>query len=240
MSRCASLLAVATCALLVSCGNRGVFGESGGRETRPVEVLFHINRPSGARFEVVALQSANADHRFEGRVFETPQLFVLENATQPVVGIFRNMDPTLPLTVEMAFGTDIANRQEIPPGACCTVGAGRDCTNATPVCDDVATPPARQEIRFEIFSVSGSQNIGFSATLGDQKDTNITACAVASDICRTPAIFFLEDAHDIVSGVFSKFADQDPSSGFQVDLYVNDSVADSGSSTQNVIVSRDL
>jgi len=214
-------------------------GESGSRETRPIEVLFSVNKPSGAQFEVVALQAMNADHRFEGQVFEAPHLFVMENATQPVQGVFKNRDPELPLTVELSFGLDLVSSQEIPPGICCTIAPGSDCTQATETCDELESFPMTREVVFEVFSRSTTA-VGFSATIGDLEATNLTACTVGSTVCLTPATFFLEDAKDVVSGVFSKFSDQDPTTVFQVDLYVNGSQKESGSGTGDVVVSFDL
>jgi len=215
-------------------------GKSGERETRPVEVLFYANIPTGAAFEVVALQGENADHRFDGVVFEAPQLFVLENAIQPVRGIFKNVDPELTLVVELAFGTDLVNRQEIPPGVCCTVAPGSDCSQATEVCDEFPATPSEPEIRFDVYSIAGATHVGFSATLGDQVATNITACALGSNICLTPTTFFLEQPQDVVSGVFTKYSNQDPTAVLRADLYIDGVLSESASGTDNVVVSRDL
>jgi len=215
-------------------------GESGERETRPIEVLFSVSRPSGLDFEVLALQAQNADHRFEGRSFETPHLFVMENATQPVRGMFRNLDPENPLTVELIFGTDLVSRQEIPPGACCTVEPGADCSSATETCEPIEAMPMRREIRFEVFSLSAVANIGFSATIGDQFATNITSCSLDGYVCTTPATFYIEDAQEVVSGVFTKFSNQDPTVVLQADLYVDDQLRDTDSGKGDLVVSYDL
>ena len=215
-------------------------GKSGQRETRPIEVLFYVNRPAGAQFEVIALQGTNADHRFDGRIFEAPHVFVLENTEQPVKGVFRNVDAELPLTVELNFGLELVNRQDVPPGVCCTVAPDSDCTQADETCEDLEEIPMKREVVFEVFSVDEIRHIGFSATIGDLDATNITACSSGSDICLTPATFFLEEAKDIISGVFTKFSDQDPSTVFQVDLYVNGTLRESDSGTRDLIVSLDL
>jgi hypothetical protein len=231
----ASAAALAACLFLCTA-----CGESGEQETRPTEVLFSITSPTGVKFEVVALQAENADHRFEGRLFEAPHLFLLENATQWVRGIFKNDDPELPLVVELRFGLDLVSRQEIPPGACCAVTPGSDCSQATEVCDEVSPMPMSREVRFEAFSLSSATGIAFSATIGDETNTYITACAYGSAVCQTPSTFFIEDAKNVVSGVFTKFSNQDPTTRFQVDLYVDGRLRDSKSGSGDVVVSYEL
>jgi hypothetical protein len=230
-----SAAALAACIFLCAA-----CGESGEEETRPAEVIFLVTGPSGVNFEVVALQSENADHRFEGRVFQAPHLFVLENATQSVQGVFKNNDPELPMVVELSFGFDLVSRQEISPGACCTVTPGVDCSKATEVCDDVTPMPMNLEVRFEAYSLAPVTNIAFSATIGDENNTYITACAYGSAICRTPATFFMEGAKNVVSGVFTKLSNQDPTTRFQVDLYVDEELRASDSGTGDVVVSYEF
>jgi hypothetical protein len=234
MSR-TSAAALATCIFLCAA-----CGKSGEEETRPAEVLFSVTGPSGVNFEVVALQAENADHRFEGRVFEAPHLFVLENATQWVQGIFKNNDPGLPLEVELSFGTDLVSRQEIPPGACCVVTPGADCSEATADCGEVTPKPMNLEVRFEAFSLSGASGIALAATIGDETNTYITACAYGSAICRTPATFFIEEAKNVVSGVFTKLANQDQTTAFEVDLYVAGNLRANETGTHEVVISYDL
>lgn len=228
-----ALLAAALC-LCVACG------ESGTREAQPVEVTFSALRPGGASFEVPVIQTANGDHRLVGRAFQSPHLFVLENGEQPVKGVFKNRDPQLPLVVELNFGLTLVSRQEIPPGVCCIVAPGANCATATETCEELEPLPMRHEVRFEVFTPLSPSGTAFSATIGDEKATNITACALGSDVCTTPATFFLEEAEGRVSGVFTKLAGQDPATVFRVELYVDGHLKDSGSGTQNVVVKHEL
>lgn len=236
MPRKAALTLTLLTVLLASCA----VDKGGSRETRPIEVAFRVTRPSNAAFSVVALQADNADHRFDDSVLETPYLFVMENALQPVSGTFENLDPSLPITVELYFGTDLVKTEEIAPGTCCTVALDRGCAQATEICDDPPVINTGKEVKFELVSIRGSVNVGFSATLGDENATNITACAAASDVCRTPAVFFLENASGFVSGVFNKLSDQDPSAYLEVELYVNGDLKDSAKDKNQVVVSHDL
>jgi hypothetical protein len=215
-------------------------GKSGEEETRPIEVIFSVTGPTGANFEVVALQAENADHRFEGRVFEAPHLFVMENATQWVQGIFKNNDPEMPLVVELSFGTDLVSRQEIRPGACCTVTPGADCSQATEDCGEVSPKPMTREVRFEAFSLAAVSGIALAVTIGDEANTYITACAYGSAICRTPATFFIEEAKNVVSGVFTKLSNQDPETPFEVDLYVDGTLRARETDTGDVILSYEF
>jgi hypothetical protein len=215
-------------------------GESGSRETRPAEVMFRVARPSGAKFRVAAIQAANALHLFEDKEFKTAHIFVLEDPYQPVTGIFQNTDPTLPITVEMSIGTQLVSSQEIQPGICCTVGSGRTCDQATATCDAPTSTPGGDEVRIEVVSLSPSANVGFSASIGDNEATNITACVIGADICRTPATFFMEDPVDSVSAVITKAAGENNDIELNAQLFVNGDLKDQASGRGTIVVKHDL
>jgi hypothetical protein len=91
-----SLLMVLAAAASLSCGT------SGGSEARPIEVLYYVSGGPDLSFVFVSeadpacgssgtgIQSPNSDHQFGTRSFQTPHLFVLENAHQPVRAVIRN------------------------------------------------------------------------------------------------------------------------------------------------------
>ncbi len=111
---------------LLSCGPDPV-------DSRPVEIVYFVQGPSGTPFEVTSaadssdcfaeprnlepgdgvelipsagfgLQSADATHTFAGRTFRAPHYFVLENERQPTRGVFRNLSATSPLTIVRILG----------------------------------------------------------------------------------------------------------------------------------------
>lgn len=215
-------------------------GKSGERETRPIEVAFRVTRPGGVPFQVAALQAANADHRFGERVFESTHLFVMENARQPVSGTFRNLSTDQSVTIEIYFGDLLMKSEPIPPGACCTVSLDEGCAQANDVCPEPAPISMETEVRFEVFSLSPITGIGFTATLGDESATNVTACAVSGDFCRTPATFFIEEARGSISAIFIKRADQDPDTVFQADLFIDGVLRESETDDEDVVISVDL
>jgi len=209
-------------------------GESGVRESRPIEVIFFVGGPTGARFRVDALQAANADHRFGDRVFEAPHFFVLENVRQPVSGIFQALDE--PIRVTLALGSPTSSlgqegqSRTIEPGQSDnSVGTG------TPAPD-----PRGVEARFEVTSTG---TVGFTAILGDQNATNLTSCVLPSEIaqnCLTPATFFLENPQKTVSAVFTKLATENPDARLDVNLFLDDRLAETESAKGDVVIAHDL
>ena len=208
-------------------------GKSGDRPTRPIEVIYYVSGVSGTRFQVEQLQAANADHRLPDRELKAPSFIVMENALQPVSAVFRNAEGQLdPITVSLFLGNVLRRTVEIAPGTSATVGEG------TPV-PNVIGP----DVRFEISSTTGPENVGFDVSIGDLYDTNVTNCnirPVAVEFCSTPAMFFLEDARETITGIFTKLGGQDEDAVFKVDLFVNGAFVESGSGRDDVVIEHDL
>jgi hypothetical protein len=237
-------------------------GKSGSGDYRPIEVLFFVSGPSGTQFQMAAepqpdcgsdgtgIQDANGDHQFGDRVFHTPHLFVLENALQPVRGVFQvPPENQIGIGIDLFLGpsVEMATSGEIDPGACATVGTDTENT-----LEPVVTGP---EIRVEVCAASDQSgasipcaentadpNIAFFATIGDIRGTNVTSCTLlpVAESCRTPATFFLENPKESVSAVFSKLGDQDRDAVLRAELYVSERLKDTQTSRQNVIVKSDI
>jgi hypothetical protein len=249
-------LAVAIVSLLtIDCG------KSGSRDTRPIEVIYYVSGPQGLPFQVLpepipgcaqgaGIQAANADHRFGQRIFRVPHFFVLENAFQPVRAVFVNVDDSPDpesMRVDLYFGTNLqATAPDVPPGECVTVTGepGR-----------VPDPVVGRQVRIEVCSRApdGNRNapcesdypdagVAFFASLGDIQATNLTSCQIlpVAESCRTRATFFIEDAKEIVSAVFSKLSGQNPNSIMRAELYVNDRLENVDTGSGDIIVQHTL
>ncbi len=241
-------------------------GERGSREVRPIEVLYYVSGGPGIPFRFrqepsssecgsvgAGLQSANADHQFGERIFETPHFFVLENESQPVRAVIENIDDAsgLPLDVYLYFGYNLRTRETIDPGECRTVGSA----------DPDAILPERvvgPEVRIEICSPDDPANIpcvpapgqapltdhhvAFFATVGDLEASNITSCQTVpvAQTCRSPATFFMEDAAETVSAVIGVSDFQPPEAVLRVELHVDDNAVDISTGSGDIVVSHDL
>ena len=253
-----ALLLALPVALLMCAG----CGKSGTADYRPIEVLFFVSGPTGTQFQAAAqaqpdcgsdgvgIQAANGDHQFGDRVFLTPHLFVLENARQPVRGVFEvPPENGIGIGVDLFLGTNVqaTTSGEVAPGACATVGTDTDGT-----LQPVVTSP---EIRVEVCAASDQSgasvpceqttadpNVSFFASIGDSKGSNITSCNLRplTEACRTPATFFLENAKDSVSAIFTKFSDQDRDVVLRAELYVDGRLRDTQTSKNDVVVQSDI
>jgi hypothetical protein len=142
----ATLLAAALA--LVSCGG-------GSTESRPVEILYFVQGPTGAKFRVVAendprsdcmaisrdqstglipsggygFQSSDATHVPANATFVAPHYFVFENERQPTRAVLRNLADT-PLTVQQLRGlappATTLETQILAPGECRSVSTFDD------------------------------------------------------------------------------------------------------------------
>jgi hypothetical protein len=236
-------------------------GKSGSKASRPIEVLYYVSGPQGLPFQVMpqpipgceqeaGIEAANAEHRFGDRVFRVPHFFVLENAFQPVRAVFVNVDDSPDpesMRVDLYFGTNLqATVPSIPPG---------ECTTVTGEPGEIPDPVVGREVRIEVCSrpPDGDRDapcesdvpdagVAFFASLGDITATNLTSCQIlpVAESCRTEATFFIEDAKEIVSAVFSKLSGQDPDSILRAELYVNGELDDVDTGTGDVIVEQVL
>jgi hypothetical protein len=152
-------------------------------DSRPVEFLYFVQGPTGARFEVVGpddnadcmapsrqqvtglipsmgygFQSADATHQVSG-TFQAPHYFVFENERQPTRGVFRNLG-ALPLTVLQLRGvappgTTLETRT-IPPGECRSVSTFDDAEEMV----GLAGPAAPDdEFRLEVCSFAAATRL---------------------------------------------------------------------------------
>lgn len=239
----------------LSCGS-----SNGDSEARPIEILFYVSGGPDLTFEFVSesdpscgslgtgIQSPNANHQFGDRVFQTPHLFVLENARQPIQAVIRNTS-LFPLQVDLFFGTtqQIGGGDGlIAPGECRTIAAPGLLT---------VTPNQRgPEIRTEICSAEAGlatscleqppapdRNIAFFASTGDLVASNITNCILTPflDACRTPATFFWENPQDQFNAVMSVNSGQNPDgqprATLRTELYVNGNLRDTDTGTEPIV-----
>ena len=251
MMRPRLLLALAPLLLTAACGT-----SDDGSEARPIEVLYYVTGATGQQFEMVAspdatcgslgtgIQSPNVDHQFGTRVFETPYLFVLENAHQPIRAVVRNLSPN-DITVYLYLGLTLqigASEGLIQPGECRTIES--DNTTNPPI-----TPkPRGPETQVEVCSpkaglvtscldntTSQDRSYAYFATIGDLKASNLTNCILTPilDACRTPSTFFLENPFDAIAAVMSVNAGQNapgqPDAQIRAELYINGEPVVSGS-----------
>ncbi len=231
----------------ISCGTSG----GGSPHPRPAEALFFVRGVSGTPFQVAALEAENAAHvdLINGVTntteFQVPYTFVMLNADPVVSGIFRNTDPNLPITVTLVLGFDIANVQEIPPGACCIVTPGAVCVPDPLPCDH-PPPPFGLEVRFNVVSFTSippppPPQVPFTAAIGDLVNgTDATNCVFSGSTsnCQTPVVFFLEGAQDQVAGVFNKADNSD--FGIHAELLVDGALKSTEVGRTNVIVQTNL
>lgn len=243
--------------LLLACTGCG--SSDSDSEARPVELLYYVSGGTGLPFELVAtadpdacgstgtgIQSPNADHQFPGRTFQTPHLFVLENARQPVRAVFRNL-AQVPIQVDLFVGFEqqVGGPQGvIQPGECRTIASGstaglvpapRGPETRVEVCSPIeggATPCAES---------AGDRFIAFFATTGDLVASTITNCILSPflDACRSPATFFWENPQDQYDAVMTvnpgQNPDGQPRAVVRAELYVNGNLRDHDSGSEAIV-----
>ncbi len=218
--------------------------------------------PEACGSNATGIQSANADHQFGDRVFLTPHLFVLENDRQPVRAAIRNTDLTQPITVDLYLGLNPQGPAVvINPGECRTIAQTGQFPpepspgpiRATPTAVTFPTPNARgPEVQVEICSPTtglltscldstADRFIGFFASIGDIKATNLTNCLLQPilDACRSPATFFVEQPQDQIDAVISVNPGQNPGgqpvAEVRAELYINGQRVDSQAGTDPIV-----
>jgi len=164
-----AITAIVLGATPLSCGDED-------RQSRPIEILYFVQGPSGASFDVVdeddngdcladsrnqtggfiesngfGLQTNDAVHVPQGP-FTAPHFFVLENEKQPTRAVLRNLSGT-PLTVQRllgaASGATNLTSHTIPAGACRSISNFDDADEMAGV---GAQPDLRNEFRIEVCS----------------------------------------------------------------------------------------
>ena len=230
-------------------------GKSGSRETRPIEVIYRAGGPAGALFRVAdmerpdcvgtGIRSANTDIQFGDRVFTAPHFFILENSVQPVSATFEVPPDELDaVAVDLFLGLDLRDTLTVIPGACGVIGTGEPTPEV----------PGQHRVRVEVcgFATKPPSDVvcgdlpdafvGFTATIGDSKGTNVTSCSIrpVAESCRTPATLFLADPQVTVSAVIGKLSGENKDAYQRVELYIDDRLVDSQSGRGDVVVSHDL
>ncbi len=201
-------LALGLVLLCVStCGN-------GPDESRPIEMLFFAQGPTGAQFSFEeegndpdclafseedenilvpsagrGIQSVDAEHLFP-YTFTAPYLFVIENEEQPVRAVFRNLSDSTPLNVLRVLVLGVLDSREIGPELC------RSFTSFSDAEEAVATPPVQRgdDVRVDVCSFDRDLDLpsGFrctqAASLGGDPtlvDTNAVFLASIGDLEST-------------------------------------------------------
>jgi hypothetical protein len=205
-----ALPAALTLALLAASG----CGTSGDATTRPIETLLYVSGGPGLQFGFAAdpdptacgsnatgIQSPNADHQFDNRIFVTPHLFVLENDRQPVRAAIVNLDDA-PIRVDLYLGqTPQQSNVVVNPGECRTVaqtGAFPPTPARLPDVTPAPTPTAvtfpepdnrGPEVRVEICSPQPTPPVGLTTPCISSSpgglppaDRNISYFATIGDI----------------------------------------------------------
>jgi hypothetical protein len=234
-------------------------GSSGGSEARPIEVLYYVSGGPNLQFAFAdtpdpacgstgtGIQSPNSDHQFGTRVFQTPHLFVLENAHLPVRAVIRNLSPD-PIQVDLFQGfTQQVGGDDglIPPGECRTIAS-----TTQPFQIKQIGPEIRTEVCSPTSGLSTScleqppptdRSIAFFGSTGDLVATNITNCILTPflDACRTPATFFWQNPQDQFDAVMSVNSLQNPPgqprAALRTELYVNGNLRDSATGEQPAV-----
>lgn len=253
MTRRTLPLLVALAFASLSCGS------DGGSEARPIEILYYVSGGPDIAFEFASapdvgcgslgtgIQSPNASHQFGDRQFQSPHLFVLENARQPIRAVIRNLS-AFPLQVDLFLGQVQAVGGDagiIAPGECRTIASG-----TLTVIPDQRGPEIRTEICSAVAGLGTScleqppapdRNIGFFASTGDLVASNITNCLLNPflDACRTPATFFWENPQEQFNAVMSVNPGQNPEgqpkATIRTELYVNGNLRDTASGTEPIV-----
>ncbi|MBX3027638.1 hypothetical protein KF840_22290 [bacterium] len=235
-------------------------GTSGGSEARPIEILYYVsggpNLPfvfadtpdlAGCGSSGTGIQSPNSNHQFGDRVFQTPHLFVLENAHQPVRAVIRNIS-NQPIQVDMYLGFTQqvgGDNGVIQPGACRTIASAPGTFTIKQL-----GPEIRTEVCSPTAGLSTScldqppptdRNIAFFGSTGDLVATNITNCQLNPflDACRTPATFFWQNPQDQFDAVMSVNSGQNPDgqpkATIRSELYVNGNLSQSATGTEPIV-----
>lgn len=242
------LIAIALFA--AACGT-----SSGGTQPEPAETLIYVTGGTGLQFELVSagdtagcpapggvgIQGPNANHQFPGRVFQSPHLFVLENAFQPVQAVIRAKDTNLsPLAVSItiALNPPQVSNVMIAPGECQRVAVSPTAAPnpkrglvdaAVEVCAPFSCSSCSDvDVNISCVGAPGeadplSSSISFFGSIGDIRQSNITNCVTAdTENCVTPATFFLEQPKDQLAAVMQVNTGQAQGNGqIRTELYVN-------------------
>jgi hypothetical protein len=202
-------------------------GESGSNPVRPREADFQVVGTSGSPFHVVRFDATNGPpHVFDPpREFQAPFTFIFLNAG-PHVSEISGVPPNpqvqatftgaaaaddVSINLRLGFNENLTATVLIPAGA----DSADSFLLATPELPaPITTPPIPPEVRVEVCQQTNTtsdfctdqpqpQNaVPFIASMGDQ-DTTFLTCG-DSQICTSPAIFYIENPHANVGAIISK------------------------------------
>jgi hypothetical protein len=235
-------------------------GTTGGSEARPIETLYYVSGGPNLEFAFAetpdlagcgsvgtGIQSPNTDHQFGARVFQSPHLFVLENAHQPVRAVIRNLSGQ-PLQVDMYLGFTQqvgGNDGVIAPGECRTIASGRQPFQTKQIGPEIRTEVCSPTEGLSVSCLEQPQpadrNIAFFGSTGDLVASNITNCLLNPflDACRTPATFFWQNPQDQFDAVMSVNSGQNPDgqpkATLRTELYVNGNLHDHATGTEPIV-----
>lgn len=248
------LLLLALAATTLSCGT------SGGSEARPIEILYYVSGGPSLNFAFAdtpdalgcgsigtGIQSPNSDHQFGDRVFQTPHLFVLENAHQPVRAVIRNLSEQ-PIQVDLFLGFTQqvgGDAGLIAPGECRTIASGPGAFQikqlGPEIRTEVCSPTAGLDVPCVDQPPPPDRAIAFFGSTGDLVATNITNCSLNPflDACRTPATFFWQNAQDQFDAVMSVNSGQNPpgqpKATIRAELYLNGNLQQRATGTEPIV-----
>jgi len=251
---------------IAGCGTSG-----DGIGPRPIETLIYVQGPSGSSFTIVdtpypgmtpeltcGIAAPFTCHEFNGRVFQTPHLFVLENIRQPVQVTIENLEPEFGPDIQVNIYLGTVQRIGGVDGV---VAANSSRTISTDRELTLEPLPRGTDTRVEICSPLNDDGnpmlsrsclmnpndrfISFRASIGDVKNSNLTDCILSPilDQCRSPTTFFLEEPQETVDAVMNVISGQNPgnqpTAQVRVELYLNNQNVANAIGTQ-AVVSADL
>lgn len=215
------------------------------------QVLYRVEAlGGGACFRMDHISSSRARHEVEpGRIFVLadgePTTFLLANAPPPYEARFAWVEAGCPDTsgVMQVGGFEVQGPSAEPQ----VLSAANPVVDVVlridvdaPISGEIGRTPVRFEVCSPVDAVSpcggGPTGRAFTGNIGDAFVSHILSQLESKDAATTPAIIFLEDARDRVSGIFRGLTDQ----RLRGELYIDGDLADEHNSDADVVLDSDL
>jgi hypothetical protein len=242
--RTACLALVAAATLVSGCG------DDPEPEYFP-QVLYRLEAfGGGACFRMDHISSSGARHELEaGRIFVLadgePTTFLVANAPPPYQARFAWVEDGCPDTsgVLQVSGFEVQGPSAEPQ----VLSAAQPAVTVvlridvdTPLSTEIEGTPVRFEVCSPVDANSacggGPTGRAFTGNIGDAFTSHILSQLESNDAATTPAIIFLEDARDRVSGIFRGLTDQ----RLRGELYIDGDLEDEQNSDGDVVLDSDL
>ena len=238
LSLAAALLALSGC------------GDDDDTEFYP-QILYRLEaNGGGACFRMDHIASGRARHELEpGRVFTLAEgesrTFLLANGMPPFEARFDWIEAGCPDTsgVIAVIGFEVQGPSAEPrtldaaqPTAILRLRSDVD----NPVSLEIESPRVRFEVCSPLGDASecdgGPTGRTFTGNIGDAFISHLLSQLDSNDAATTPAVIFLENPRDRVSGIFRGIAEQ----RLRGELYIDDDFVDSSISDADVVLADDI